>query len=158
MKSQLTKDAAVGPAAVEHLKTYISEILDAIHEGQGLPSQITWGSAKLLLWDEIQNVFLDYLRCESTEGFDYFDDLAYLRIAGKGPVHVLLEAIQQAAGATGWFILTLRCLGPHKEDDEAVFYVTFLPEKETAVAANLLKELVEKGLTTRDFSIGCHRY
>lgn len=92
--------------AVEHLKAYVSTVLDAFHKGSGLEgAPITLEIAKLLIWKQVQAAF---------EG-ERPDGVLFVRVAAARRSSIIGFLDQT-------YIISVRCLGPRGEGDQHVAY------------------------------------
>jgi hypothetical protein len=99
---------------VEHLKGYVNLVIDAFHEGSGLEgAPITLEMAKLLIWREVQRVWS--ASDESTLG-----GCVWARVACSKPSGIVSFTEKLRSD-----IVSVRCLGARKENDDTVAYVWF---------------------------------
>lgn len=124
--------------AVEHLKGWVSEVIDKYHNTDVNPAQV-----KLLIWNELESTIFELKP-------KHFKNVLWLRVAVKeDEPKILFDCINKE-------ILSSRYLGPREEGDSGVFYITVLVLN-IKDAVETVDSLIKEGYNVRDWSYGANR-
>ena len=129
--------------AAEHLKAWVSEVLDKYHEGC-----INGAEAKLSIWDEIQTTL-------SSVKPKHFEDLLWARVQVPDGDPELARLMFEVF-AKDTVIVSARYLGPQEGSDYGVFYVA-ASAGNIHKAAEVVDCLVNEGFHIRDWTFGSNR-
>jgi len=134
----------VAARATEHLKSWVSEVIDKYHETEVNPAQV-----KLLIWDEIQTTLFSLKP-------KHFQDVLWLRVAVPNGDNGDPEASVKLFEIIDGEVLASRFLGPRESGDQGVFYITVLAGN-IREAVDIVDCLVNEGYNVRDWSYGANR-
>jgi hypothetical protein len=129
--------------ASEHLKGWVSEIVDKYHEGV-----VNGVEAKLAIWDEIQATLFSLKP-------KHFQNMLWLRIAvpegDPEACRKMVEIIDEQSD-----VVSSRCIGPREGSEFSIFYVT-TDAGNVRNACDIVDTLANEGYSVRDWSFGANR-
>lgn len=126
--------------ATEHLKSWVSEVIDKYHNTEVNPSQV-----KLLIWNEIESTIFELKP-------KHFKDVLWLRVTiSKGDLEKITGLFEILPSS-----LSSRYIGPREDGQDGVFYITMVVV-DVFEAVDIVDRLTKEGYSVRDWSYGANR-